>query len=155
MRIPPGAAVLGVAIGSALAQTATVMFLLVNIGPHYYARTWTLYAIDQYPLWLVAVVHLVEALVAGLLPAVLIVPAMRRWPTLQRVLACVAVLLVGVALACVPFAALGVYVSRRDLILTVLGAWMLAVGAAAVAASALRLRAAREEAALAAAFADD
>ncbi|MFT4283598.1 MAG: hypothetical protein QM598_02035 [Protaetiibacter sp.] len=154
MRFTPGAAVVGVTVGSTLAQTATVLFFWVNIGPHYYATTWTLYAIETIPLWLIATAHLVEAALAGLLPAIVLVPVLRRWPTLQRPPGCVVAVVVGVAIACIPFVALRIYPYPGALIFTVVSGSAIALVAALLAGRVIRRRVERDAAALAAAFED-
>lgn len=152
MRIAPGAAALGVAIGSAVAQTTTVVLHWITIGPHYYATVWTLYAIERYPLWLVAIVHLVEAMVIGLIPAIVLVPVLRRVMSLRSFPGCLYPILGSVMIACLPFAFLGIYLTAGDFLLTVFGGSTLAVAIAAVASLVIRRGEQREAAAIAAAF---
>jgi hypothetical protein len=81
MRIVPGAAAIGVSAGSAVAQTAAVVFWWVVAGPWYFAVNY--YVIGpEIPIGMLALANLLVAGLIGFIPAIIFVPLTNRWAAL-------------------------------------------------------------------------
>jgi len=155
MRIVPGAAVIGVALGSAIAQTTAVVYWWLVAGPWYFAWDYRVVGGYYIPVALVAVANFVVAGLIGLVPAIIFVPLMRRWSALQRVPYVLIVILLAVAAACVPFTILHNIPDARTFVLVAVAGSMIAIGLGVLATAIATRREAGDAAALAAAFADD
>ncbi|TXK19019.1 hypothetical protein [Homoserinibacter sp. GY 40078] len=151
MRISPGAAVAGVAVGSALAQATAVTWWWLTAGPWYFAYDYIVIGFEP-PVALVTVAVLLLGGFFGLVPALVFVPVMRRWTSAQRIPAVLAVLVLALLVSCTPLALLHDLPDARTSVLTVLGGALLAFLVGAPATIVVDRRASAEAAAIAAAF---
>ena len=154
MRIIPGAAVVGVAVGSAIAQTAAVVYWWLVVGPWYFAWDYRVIGGENTPIPVLAVANVVVAGLIGLVPALVFVPLMRRWAALQRAPWVLIVLVLSIALACVPFTILHSIPDARTFVLVTVAGGVIAVVAGAIGTRIADRRRVRDAAALAAAFTD-
>ena len=100
MRISPGGAIIGVVVGSGVASAMVITYLWADLGA-WYGSDYML-SIDP-PLWLIAVTFFVLGGGAALLTGLVLVPMMRRWPTLQRFPGNVVMIVASIAAAALAF----------------------------------------------------
>ena len=146
---------MGVALGSAIAQTVAVVFWWLVAGPWYFAWDYRVIGGEHIPPALLAVGNVVVAGLIGLVPAIVFVPLMRRWTALQRVPYVLIVIVLAVAAACVPFTILHNIPDARTFVLVAVGGSVIAIAVGVLATAISDRRGARDAAALAAAFAAD
>ena len=144
---------MGVAAGSAIAQTSAVVFWWVVAGPWYFAWDYRVIGGENIPIALLAFANFVVAGLIGFVPGIALLPLMRRWTALQRVPYVAIVILISVALACVPFALLRNIPDARTFVLVTIAGGVIAFVVGLIGTAMADRRTARDAAALAAAFA--